>query len=84
MATKKDFIANITKKLNYLSKEDAEIAVDSVIELIKNELCKRNRIEIRGFGAMSIRDKKSSTKDYFYKTVYFRMSKNVQDALKDN
>lgn len=84
MAVKKDFITKLTQKLNYLSKEDAEMAVDSVIEFIKNELCKRNRIEIRGFGSMSARDKKSAGKEEIYKTVYFRMSKNVQDVLKES
>ena len=82
MATKKDLIEKITTKLDYLSKADAQIAVDSVIEYIKDELCKKNRIEIRGFGSLSIREKKYAGQDKRYNTIYFRMSRNVQDSLK--
>ena len=82
MATKKDMIEKITTKLDYLSKADAQIAVDSVLEYIKDELCKKNRIEIRGFGSLSIREKKYAGQDKRYNTIYFRMSRNVQDALK--
>lgn len=48
MATKKTLIEKIRNKLTYLSEEDANIAVDSVLEYIKDELSKKNRIEIRG------------------------------------
>ncbi len=82
MATKKDLIEKITTKLDYLSKADAQIAVDSVLEYIKDELCKKNRIEIRGFGSLSIREKKYAGQDKRYNTIYFRMSRNVQDSLK--
>ena len=50
MATKKTLIEKIRNKLTYLSEEDAYIAVDSVLEYIKDELSKKNRIEIRGLG----------------------------------
>lgn len=82
MATKKDLIEKITTKLDYLSKADTQIAVDSVLEYIKDELCKKNRIEIRDFGSLSIREKKYVGQDKRYNTIYFRMSRNVQDALK--
>ena len=82
MATKKDLIEKITTKLDYLSKADAQIAVDSVLEYIKDEVCKKNRIEIRGFGSLSIREKKYAGQDKRYNTIYFRMSRNVQDSLK--
>ena len=82
MATKTDLIKKITDKLDYLSKVDANIAVDSVFEYIKDELRLKNRIEIRGFGSMSIREKKYAGQDKKYNTIYFRMSKNVQDILK--
>lgn len=57
MVTKKTLIEKIRNKLTYLSEKDANIAVDSVLEYIKDELSKKNRIEIRGFGSMSIREK---------------------------
>jgi integration host factor subunit beta len=82
MATKKNLIANLVTKLDYLSKDDAEIAVDTVVDIIKEQLFQKNRIEIRGFGSISIRKKKYPRQDKTYNTIYFRMSKNVQAVLK--
>lgn len=82
MATKKDLIANLSTKLDYLSKDDVQIAVDTVLETVKEQLCKKNRIEIRGFGSMSTRKKKYAGQEKSYDTIYFRMSKNVQTVLK--
>jgi nucleoid DNA-binding protein len=82
MATKKDLIANLMTKLDYLSKDDAQVAVDLVIDNIKEQLYKKNRIEIRGFGSMSIRKKKYARQNNTYNTIYFRMSGNVQNVLK--
>jgi nucleoid DNA-binding protein len=82
MATKKNLIANLVTKLDYLSKDDAEIAVDTVVDIIKEQLSQKNRIEIRGFGSISIRKKKYPRQDKTYNTIYFRMSRNVQAVLK--
>lgn len=82
MATKRNLVERITTKLDYLSKDDATVAIDSVLEYIRDELCKKNRIEIRGFGSMSIRERKYAAQGKKYNTIYFRMSRNVQDALK--
>ena len=82
MATKRNLIANLVTKLDYLSKDDAEIAVDTVVDIIKEQLSQKNRIEIRGFGSISIRKKKYPRQDKTYNTIYFRMSKNVQAVLK--
>lgn len=81
MATKKELIEKLASKLDYLSKDDAQIAVDSVLEYMKDALAKKNRIEIRGFGSFSIREKRFTGQDKKYKTIYFRKSKNVQDVL---
>jgi integration host factor subunit beta len=81
MATKKDLVETITKKLDYLSEQDAGFAVDCILEHIKNELTKGNRIEIRGFGSLSVRKRKYADKDSEYNTIYYRMSKNVQEDL---
>lgn len=83
MATKKDLINNLAAKLDYLSAEDARIAVDSVLEHIKSELSKKNSLQIRGFGSMSLRRKKHFKQDRYYNTIYFRASKAVQNALKE-
>ena len=69
MATKKNLIANLVTKLDYLSKDDAEIAVDTVVDIIKEQLSQKNRIEIRGFGSISIRKKKYPRQDKTYNTI---------------
>jgi integration host factor subunit beta len=61
MATKKNLIANLVTKLDYLSKDDAEIAVDTVVDIIKEQLSQKNRIEIRGFGSWYVKEYKSYT-----------------------
>ena len=79
MATKKDLVDNLVKELDYLSTEDAKQAVDCILNYVQDELVKGNRIELRGFGSMSIRKRKYANKDEEYNTIYYRMSKNVQE-----
>ncbi|MDP4708538.1 MAG: integration host factor subunit beta [Rickettsiaceae bacterium] len=81
MATKRDLVESLSKKLGYLNLEDAKCAVDCVLNYIKDELAKGNRVEIRGFGSMSVRKRKYASRDEHYNTVYYRMSKNVQNIL---
>ena len=81
MTSKSYLINRLHKKLGYLTVEDVEIAVDAILDTIKDNLIKQNRIEIRGFGSLSIRKRKRPGMDDFYNTVYFRMSKHVLDML---
>ena len=81
MATKKDLVDNLVKKLDYLNEQDATLAVNHILDYIKDELAKGNRLELRGFGSLSIRLRKYADRDEKYNTVYYRMSKNVQDDL---
>ena len=81
MATKKDLVDNLVKQLDYLNQQDATLAVDHILEYIKDELEKGNRLELRGFGSLSVRPRKYADRDEEYNTVYYRMSKNVQDDL---
>lgn len=81
MATRRDLVENLSRKLKYLSLEDSRCAVDCVLNYIKDELSKGNRVEIRGFGSMSVRKRKYADKNEHYNTVYYRMSKNVQETL---
>ena len=81
MATKKDLEQNIARKLSYLSEADASFAVDCILDHIKGELTTGNRVEIRGFGSLSLRKRKHAGKDEEYNTIYYRMSKNVQEDL---
>ena len=60
MATKKDLERSVVKKLSYLSEEDANFAVNCILDYIKDELAINNRVEIRGFGSLSVRKRKSA------------------------
>ncbi|PCJ29594.1 MAG: DNA-binding protein [Rickettsiales bacterium] len=83
MATKKDLVGRVLQKLDYLSPEDVDYAVDSVLDCLKAELALENRVEIRGFGSLSIRKRSHPKKDELYNSVYYRMSKNIQERLND-
>lgn len=81
MATKKDLIDRMLKKANFLGPNDVKFAVDCIIEQIRQTLLERNRVEIRGFGSISIRTRKYPKTLQNYDTIYYRMAKNVQKAL---
>ena len=82
MATKQDLILNLANRLEFLSEKDAKLVVNNIIQQCIDNLAKGNRIEIRGLGSLSIRERKYAGKNEKYKTVYYRMSKSIQDELK--
>ena len=56
---KSDFIYLLSKNLEDYSEMDISLSVDVIQNAIIESLKKRNRIEIRGFGSFSVRDRKS-------------------------
>ena len=81
MTSKKVLVKSVSERLDYLSEEDTEFAVDTVIDCFKQNLIKGNRIEIRGFGSFSIRQRKYAGRDEYYNTIYYRMSKTIFERL---
>lgn len=81
MATKKSISKALADKLDYLTENDAAFVVDSIIQNLTENLIKGNRVEIRGFGSFSIRERKYAGRDEFYNTVYYRMSKSIFNRL---
>lgn len=81
MATRKDLVKKLSENLEYLKIRDSRYAVDCVLDYLKSELIKGNRIEIRGFGSLSVRRRSYPNKNEQYNTIYYRMSKNIKDAL---
>lgn len=88
-------IEEVEKKLNYsLKKDDIKLISSLLFEEISKELINKNRIEIRGFGSFSIRTRNTpsdprknngnSSGRKECNSVYFRMSKNIIDNLKEN
>lgn len=70
-------IDKIHNELNYLSKEDITDSVNLVLDYLQQSLKEEKRIEIRGFGSFSIRQRKFPQSDKLYKTIYYRMPKNL-------
>ena len=54
---KSDLIKNISFKIGNLKKTDTEEAVNQLINLISDSLLEKNRVEIRGFGTFSSRQR---------------------------
>ncbi len=54
---KSDLLEKITSKNQSFSTSDSKIALDSLISQLSNLLSEKQRIEIRGFGAFSIRER---------------------------
>ena len=54
---KSDLITNLSKKLTYLDKQDIDLSISCLLERISKALHDRDRIELRGFGSFSSREK---------------------------
>ena len=54
---KSDLLEKLTTKDTSFSTSDSKIAIDSLIDHLSNLLSEKQRIEIRGFGAFSVRDR---------------------------
>ncbi|MCC8399684.1 MAG: integration host factor subunit beta [Rickettsia endosymbiont of Platyusa sonomae] len=84
MAKKSDLVNKISENLGYLSREDIKDSVDLVLDYLKSSLAKQHRIEVRGFGSFSIRQRKFPNSEQSYKTVYYRMPKNYGNICEKN
>ncbi|MCC8417738.1 MAG: HU family DNA-binding protein [Rickettsia endosymbiont of Bryobia graminum] len=77
MAQKSDLINKISNNLTYLTKDDIKVSVDLIFDYLQAELAKPepSRIEIRGFGSFSIRQRQYSNSEKSYRSIYYRMPK---------
>ena len=57
--TRAELVARLVAQQHYLSPEDVEVIVKTIVEQLTNALVRGERIEIRGFGAFSLRTRKS-------------------------
>ncbi len=88
---KSELTESISKKYEFLSKEDIEDSVKLIIECLSNSLSNKQRVEVRGFGSFSVRGRKEriarnpktgksiSVSTKFH--PYFRPSKNLREAI---
>ena len=53
--TKSDLILRLTEKYPHLLQRDIERIVNTIFNEISNALARNNRVELRGFGAFSVK-----------------------------
>ena len=90
---KGDIVDNISDKLEGFLKKDVSQAVDLILETMAECLADGNRVEIRGFGSFSLRQRKAKTTKNpktgkimnipERNTLHFAMSKYLKDPLID-
>jgi nucleoid DNA-binding protein len=88
---KRDLVDEITNNLDGFLKKDISQALDIILETMSESLDEGRRVEIRGFGSFSVRQRKArQTKNPKTgkimdipprKTLHFTMSKSLKEAL---
>lgn len=88
---KQDLVNQVTEKMNGYLKKDVSQAVDIILETIAEALTNGQRVEIRGFGSFSTRQRKARTTKNprtgkimnipSRKTLHFTMSKSLKEPL---
>ena len=88
---KRDLVDEITNNLDGFLKKDISQAVDIILDTMADSLDEGQRVEIRGFGSFSVRQRKArQTKNPKTgkimdipprKTLHFTMSKSLKEAL---
>lgn len=88
---KKDLINAVTEEMDGYLKKDISQVVDIILDSIVDALAEGRRVEIRGFGSFSVRQRKArSTKNPRTgkimeipprNNLHFTMSKSLKEAL---
>ena len=88
---KKDIVEAVSAEMEGLLKKDVAQAIDLILETIVEELAAGRRVEIRGFGSFSVRQRKArktknpktgATMDIPPRnTLHFTMSRSLKEAL---
>ena len=88
---KSDLLEKLTTRDQSFSTSDSKIALDSLIDHLSNLLSEKQRIEIRGFGAFSVRERNpirgrnpKSGKAIELESrslIYFRPSKLIKNRI---
>ncbi len=89
--TKSDLILRLTEKYPHLLQSDIERIVNTVFDEISHALARNNRVELRGFGAFSVkkRDARQGRNPRTGQTVsvsekfvpFFKTGKQLRDRL---
>ncbi len=88
---KKELVHEVAGRLEGMFKQDVALAVETILEQVAHALIEGRRVEIRGFGSFSVRQRKPRrTKNPktgiemdipARKTPHFTMSRSLKHAL---
>jgi len=88
---KGDLVNAVAEKANGYMKKDVGQAIDIILETITKALADGQRVEIRGFGSFSVRERRARTTKNPRtgkmmdipprKNLHFTMSKSLKDPL---
>lgn len=89
--TKSELILRLTKRYPHLYQRDIETLVNTVLDTVADALVEGNRVELRGFGAFSVRKRearkarnpKNGAEVYIGErhAIYFRTGKELRDRV---
>ena len=89
--TKSDLILRLAEKYPHLLQRDIERIVNTVFDEVSNALARGNRVELRGFGAFSVKHREArqgrnprtgQTVSVARKSVpFFKTGKQLRDRL---
>jgi len=91
--TKSELIQRLAKRFPKLMQREIEQLVNTFLGEISNALCSDGRVELRGFGAFSVRKRDprkarnpkngAEVKVGTRHSIYFRTGKELRDQIKD-
>ena len=89
--TKSELIDRVCDRLEYLTRKDAEVAVNSLFDYLGEQIARGRRVELRGFGSFGTKaraarrgrnPKTGATVDVPAKQVpYFRAGKSLRNQV---
>lgn len=89
--TRSDLVAQVANRNQHLTQKEAEIIVNHIFDSMLDALSKAERIEIRGFGSFSVKQreprmgrnpKTGETVEIAAKRVpFFRIGKELQEMI---
>ena len=89
--TKSELIQRLTKRYSHLYQRDIEVLVNTMFNEISTALATGNRVELRGFGAFSVRQrearaarnpKNGAMVDVGQRhAIYFRTGKELRERI---
>jgi integration host factor subunit beta len=89
--TKSELIQRLTKRYSHLYQRDIEVLVNTMFDEIAKSLAAGNRVELRGFGAFSVRKrdaraarnpKNGAMVDVGQRNaIYFRTGKELRERI---